>query len=315
MKFFGRGDKSEQEPARVDPESPKTKLPELDGNPMLFKLMLFTLGKACEEIAITGQQSPLAVIETPDGQFMQGFKTDRIELGYEDARQALLAAPADAERYALAWAGYVTIQGVRYETAMVGGGERGKARGAMIGQRYKQHLPDVRFQPIGNPAVLGPGDNLLTLAGDPEAASKIRPVFIRITADVDHNQSAGDGKAQAYEFRSCQELILSLGNLDLPFSPELQKKPDMVHVIMGQRDWATIFKPDAKDVFLGRDTLVPIRGGEPFPGFKEDGAIMIGYMPPVPTRDDTPAVAMFVLWAAMFKVTDNDRQADPSRTD
>jgi hypothetical protein len=304
MKFFDKAAESEPKTAEMNLETPKTGLPELDDNPKLFKLMLYALNEVCNKIARIGEQTPLAVIDTPSGQFIQGFKSERLEMGYEEARQALLAAPSEAVRYALAWVGYVTLQGVRYETVIVGGGERGKARGATMGQRYKQGLPEIRFQPIGNPTILGPGDNLLTLASDPEAASKLRPIFVRIAADVDHNQSAGNDKALTYEFGRCQELILMFGNLDLPFREELQKKPDMVHVVMNRKAWATIFKPGAGEVFLGRDTLFPVRGGEPFPGFIDDGVIMVGYNPPAPTRNANLEVGLFVLWAAMFRITD-----------
>jgi hypothetical protein len=34
-------------------------------------------------------------------------------------------------------------------------GNAARNRGALIGQRYKQHLPDVNYEPIGNVAVLG----------------------------------------------------------------------------------------------------------------------------------------------------------------
>jgi hypothetical protein len=316
MRLFRKADESAPKKADqgtpkttdVSLDSPKTGLPELDESPKLLKLMLFALNEACKEIARTGGQTPLAVIETPAGQFIQGFKGKRLEFEYEEARQALLTAPSEAERYALAWAGYLTLQGVRYETVMIGGGERGKPRGATMGLRYKQQLPEVRFQPIGNPKILGPGDNLLTMASDPEAASKLRPAFERITADVDHNRASGNGKAPAYEFRSCPELILSFGDLDLPFRKELQKKPDSVHVVMNRRTWMTVFKPDEKEVFLNRGMLFPIRGNEPFMGFNEDGLIMICYMPPVPTGDKAPAdVGMVVYWMAEFKITEKGR--------
>jgi len=291
----------------VDVDHPNTGLPELDGSPRLFQLMLFALKEAWNEIARTGEQHPFAAIETvSDAQFIQGFRRERLELAYEEARQALLDAPAEAVRYALSWAGYTTVQGVRYETVMVQGGERGKARGATLGQRYRQRLPDVKFEPIGNPALLGPGDNLLTMSGDPQAAARLVPVFQRITADVDHNKNHEN--APSYEFRKCKELILSFGDLDLPYRKELQKKPDTVHVIMGRRAWMTIFKPDAKEVYLVRDTLVPIRANEPFPGFVEDGMIMMGYMPPVPTGEKPPAeVGVVVWWMAEFKITDKEQ--------
>ena len=301
MRFLGRGGKEDDKKEQQNPSS-KTGLPELDQNPKLLELMLVALNEACSEIVRTGEQSPYAVIETPSGRFVQGFKQERLEVGYEEARQALLSAPPDAERYALSWAGYVTLQGVRYETVLVGGGERGEPRGATIGQRYKQQLPDVRFQPIGNLAILGPGDNLLTMADSPEAASKLRPVSQRITADVDHDKPTAGDKALNYEFKQCQQLVLAFGDLDLPFRKELQKKPDVVHVLMNRKSWVAVFEPEAKEVFLNRSTLVPIRGGQPFPGFNEDGAIMIGYMSPVPKENEKPEIGLFVLWMAEFKI-------------
>ena len=52
---------------------------------------------------------------------------------------------------------------------------------------------------------------------------------------------------------------------------------------MGRRSWITSFRPEDKEVILARDTLVPITGGQQFPGFNEDGIIAIGYAPPEPT--------------------------------
>jgi hypothetical protein len=297
-------------PPRTEaPKNPKTGLLELDESPKLGRLMLYALGEGCNEIVRTGAQHPFAVIETAsDDRFIQGFIHDRLEFEFENARRALLVAPPDAVRYALAWAGYVTAQGVRYETVMVQGGERGKARGVMMGQRYRQHLPEKRFEPIGNPTLLGPGDNLLTMAADPDAASKLQSVFVRITADIDHNHSRGNEKAPSYEFKKCKEVILSFGDLDLPFRKELQKKPDTVHVIMERRAWAVFFRPEAKEVYLNRDNMIPIRGNEPFPGFNADGIIMIGYMPPPPTGDNTPKeMGVLVLWMAEFSITDKEQ--------
>ncbi|MDG6991041.1 MAG: hypothetical protein JRM99_06430 [Nitrososphaerota archaeon] len=253
-----------------------------------------------------GEETPFAMIELPSGRYLQRFKQERLEFGFEEARRALLATPPEVERYALAWVGFLTIQGIRYESVLIDGGERGKPRGARMGLRYRRRPPEVKFEAIGNPMILGAGDNLLTLSGEPDAASKLRPVFAKITADVDHNKSAGNAKAPPYEFDQCQELILSFGDLDLPFRKELQKKPDTVHVIMGPKAWGTTFKPEAKEVYLGRDTLIPLRGGVPFQGFRENGLVLIGYMPPPPTGAEVKNLNVLVLWMASFKTTDKE---------
>ena len=44
--------------------------------------------------------------------------------------------------------------------------------------------------------------------------------------------------------------------------------------------WITFFKPENKEVVLARDTLLPLPGAPPFPGFKEAGYVLIGYSPP-----------------------------------
>jgi hypothetical protein len=288
----------------IESQLPKTTLPVLDGNPKLFTLMLDALEPAIKEVRQTGSMSPFVILETLASRRMQqSFKTARLELGYEEARKAILAAPPEATRYALAWLGIVTVGGVRYETILVGGGERGEEQGAAIGQRYKQHLPDVNYEPIGNLKVLGLHENVLTRSEDPDALLKLRPILTRLTVDIAHNQGPGHDEALTYEIKKCQAVYLNLGDLDRPFRKELQKEPDMVHVMIGRQTWITMFKPEAKEVVLARDTLFPILGAPPFPGFNEDGLIMIGYAPPKPKQGSeqiTPS--LFVLWATKFKI-------------
>jgi len=301
--------KSEEPKKAKEAESssrPKTGLQELDENPRLMDLLSDTLGFAINEVAQTGSLIPFGILETELSERMiQGFKTGRLELGYEQARGAILAAPPDAKRYAFAWLGYITLEGVRYEAILSEGGERGEERGVAMGQRYKQRPPDVKYEPIGNPAILGPHDNLLTLSADPNAASKLRPIVTRLTVDMAHDHSPRHDEALTYEMKKCKAVILDLGDLDRPFSKELQKQPDIVHVVIGRSSWLTKFKPEDKEVILASDTLVPIKGGQLFPGFNEDGLITIGYSPPesMPSADKT-RLDLVVLWMTMFKITD-----------
>jgi hypothetical protein len=297
-----------EEHEQKGPERPKTGLRELDEDPKLFDLLGHVLGLAVKEVAQTGSLSPFAILEThTSDRLVQGFRTPRLEIGYEEARRAVLAAPQEAKRYALAWLGYITREGVRYEGILVGGGERGEERGAAIGQRYKQRPPDVKYEPIGNAMLLGPDQNLLTLSGDPDAASKLRTVVTKLTADMAHSHGPRADEALTYEMKRCQGVILDLGDIDRPFLKELQKKPDIVHVVMGRRSWLTKFGPDDKEVVLARDTLVPISGGEPFPGFNEDGLITVGYLPPEPTAGADPTrINLVVLWMTMFRITDKE---------
>ncbi len=63
---------------------PKTGLQELDENPRLMDLLFDTLGLAINEVAQTGSLIPFGILETELSERMiQGFKTGRLELGYE----------------------------------------------------------------------------------------------------------------------------------------------------------------------------------------------------------------------------------------
>ena len=291
----------------MEAHRPKTNQPIIDNNPKLMDLMYDASQDAVNEVRRTGSLSPYAILETMAmHRMIQSFKTARLEIGHEEAQKAILAAPPEATRYAFAWLGYVTLDGVRYEAILVGGGERGEQQGAIMALRYKQHLPEVRYEPIGNPMILPPGENLLTLSADPDAASKLRPNYTRLVADMAHNHGPRHDEALTYEIRKCGAVHLDLGDLDRPFRKELQKAPDTVHVVMGRKSWVTFFSPEAKEVVLARDTLIPLGDAGVFPAFNEGGLITIGYSPPFSRlkKDGPKELPLIVLWVTMFKVTD-----------
>jgi hypothetical protein len=293
----------------VESERPPTNLRVLKEHPKLMDLMLQTYQPAIREIRQTGSMSPFVFIETAASHKMvQSFKTPRLEIGFEDARKAILAAPPNAVRYAFAYLGYITHDGVRYEGIFVGGGERGDPEGALMGMKYKQRLPEVKFDAIDGPRLMPSNENLFALAADPDAASRIAPVYTRLVADMAHNHGPGHDEALKYEIRKCGAVHLDLGDLDRPFRKELQKGPDTVHVVLGRKSWVTFFGPEAKEVILARDTLLPVGDAGVFPAFNEDGLITIGYSPPksMLKKDGPKEVPIIVLWITMFKVIDKD---------
>jgi hypothetical protein len=293
----------------LESQRPKTNLPTLDDNPKLMDLMFDALQPAIREVRQTGSMAPFVILETLASRRMeQSFKTARLEMGYEEARRAIIAAPPEAVRYALVWLGYITREGVRYEGILVSGGERGDQQGAVIGVRYKQHLPELKYEPIGGPMILGPRENLLTLAGDPDAASKLTSTFTRLVVDMAHNHGPGHDENLTYEIKKCSAVYLDLRDLDRPFRKELGKEPDTVHVVVGRQSWFTFFKPEDKEVVLARDTLIPIGDAGLFPAFNDDGLITIGYSPPkFGLKNEGPKqLDLIVHWMTMFKVTDKD---------
>jgi hypothetical protein len=160
--------------------------------------------------------------------------------------------------------------------------------------------------------ILGPHENVLTLAGDPDAVSKLQPVFTRLTADMAHNHGPGHDEDLIYQIKKCPTVCLDLGDLDRPFRKELQKEPDIVQVVIGQQTWITFFKPEDNEVILARDTLIPVGEARPFTGFNEDGLIILGYSPPESAlkKEETgpKRLDLIVLWLSEFTVT--DKQVD-----
>src|SRR5208283_1510052 len=99
----------------IESAQSRTNLPLLDDNPKLLDLMLYALQPATMEVKQTGSMTPFAILETFASRRMaQSFKTGRLEMGYDEARRAILAAPPEVTRYVVAWLGYATIDGVRY---------------------------------------------------------------------------------------------------------------------------------------------------------------------------------------------------------
>ncbi len=64
-----------------------------------------------------------------------------------------------------------------------------------------------------------------------------------------------------------------------------------------------MFKPEAREVALARDARVRTKGN-PFPGFREDGAIAIGYF--------TNSLQFLVVWASMFEIEGKKRDTSKS---
>ena len=244
----------------IEAGRPKTRFALLDDNPRLMALMFEALQQGVTGTRKNELMPPFVVIETLAGRRMlQSFKSDRLEMGFEEARAAILAAPTEAIRYAFCCLGYSTVEGVRYETVLVKGGERGDNQAAAVGQRYKQHLPEIKCEPIGNATIFGPCENYLTLARDPAALAKLPPTLIRLTVDMAHNHGPGHDEALKYEIRKTPVIHLNLGDLDRPFRKELQKEPDMVNVTIRGRKWMTMFGPKDKEVVLARIHSLPWR--------------------------------------------------------
>jgi hypothetical protein len=100
---------------------------------------------------------PFVIIEKSGGErVLARFVTDRIEDGSEKSKRYIEENKAGIERYAIAWDGFVTIEGEKWNAILVESGDRFQEKGYLMCQRYAQKgLIKKKSEPFGNPALIG----------------------------------------------------------------------------------------------------------------------------------------------------------------
>ena len=131
-----------------------------DPSEPLVDFALFALDHAMESVVASGGPLvPFALVHADGANSIARFPGD-LEAGQELARD--LARHSGAERAAVAWDGYVTIDGERTDAVFAEAFERGDTESVIMAQRY---AVTGRFrksiEPFGNAALVGRGDTLL----------------------------------------------------------------------------------------------------------------------------------------------------------
>jgi hypothetical protein len=123
-------------------------------------LVFLALDHGVESVRDSGGPFIPFVIFEQNGELgIQRFVTERLEEGPERAREAIAASPANVTAYALAYDGYLTIEGAKFDAILVEASERDRPAGVRMAQRYT--IKKENFQTIGNPALLGECETLL----------------------------------------------------------------------------------------------------------------------------------------------------------
>ena len=125
-------------------------------------LVFFALDHGVDSVrASGGPLTPFIVVEQDGKRELHRFATERLEDGQQRAREAVAALPPSATAYALAYDGYVTVQGTKFDAILVEASERGRPTGVRMTQRYTPKKFLRSFQTVGNPALLGECEGLL----------------------------------------------------------------------------------------------------------------------------------------------------------
>src|SRR5262245_48314846 len=124
----------------------------------LATLAFMALDHGIDSVRQGGPLIPFALHEGPDGErHLTRFMADRIEEGESKAR-AFARDATDAVRVAIAWDGYLTVDGERSDAIFVEAQERGTSPSSILAQRYRPKARLRKFETIGNPALCGHGE-------------------------------------------------------------------------------------------------------------------------------------------------------------
>ncbi len=108
-----------------------------------------------------GPLIPFVVFEQDGKRELHRFAAERLEEGQKRAREAIAAFPASVNAYAMAYDGYIAVQGTKFDAILVEASERGRPAGVRMAQRYTPKKFLQSFQTLGNPALLDECETLL----------------------------------------------------------------------------------------------------------------------------------------------------------
>jgi hypothetical protein len=135
---------------------------ELSAREQLMDLVFLGLDHGIESIKDGGGPLiPFVLIESAVGERdIKRFVADELEQAETEAR-AHLSGLTDAERVALVYDGYVTVENDRTDAVLVEAQERGQTNSLIFAQPYRPGGRLRKLAPIGNAAFLGEGEPVL----------------------------------------------------------------------------------------------------------------------------------------------------------
>lgn len=123
-----------------------------DASEAIKDLAFMALDHAVESLDDSGPMTPFAIMGNSDELRLHRFLAETLEEGLGRGRAWLAQLPQEVDRAALAYDGYITLDGERFDAIYVEVHERGAAASAVITQRYRPGAAPV--ETIGNPGVV-----------------------------------------------------------------------------------------------------------------------------------------------------------------
>jgi hypothetical protein len=115
----------------------------------------YGMASRCDSPALV----PFVVMESDGQRYIQRFDAEPYEAAVAEAKAFLAKVSDSTSAYALAYDGFVTIEGTQFDAILVIAGERGDANAFVFTQRYDAAAAPITL--IGSPAFIGEHDPLL----------------------------------------------------------------------------------------------------------------------------------------------------------
>jgi len=131
-------------------------------NPKLMDVIFLALDHGIDSVrASGGLLIPFAVTDGLKRE-LNRFAMEQLEEAVAKARAFVDQANSEVIFYAIAHDGYSTVEGTKFDSILVEGGERGAPKALLFAQRYESKKGFFgKFKPIGNAAFIGETENRL----------------------------------------------------------------------------------------------------------------------------------------------------------
>jgi len=121
----------------------------------LMELIFLALEHGLDSVRGGGPLAPFLVTDGRERN-LERFVTERLEDGLARAQEFASSLDAATTAYAIAYDGYVTVEGTKYDAILVEAAERGSPTGFLFAQPYKPKKGFLsRFKIIGDTVFLG----------------------------------------------------------------------------------------------------------------------------------------------------------------
>jgi hypothetical protein len=128
------------------------KLPEISDE--LLQLVFMALDYGIDSLSVDGVLTPFVMVIHEDQRKLLRFVAEDMGAVLKQAKAMIYDLGEDADQYALAFDGFVSVGDEKMDAIIVEAGERGQPFGHTFAQRYLPATEDMPLQTVGNAGYL-----------------------------------------------------------------------------------------------------------------------------------------------------------------